>query len=379
LTESDKSATIAQARMQQTLGTAKKVCIVVRCVGCEFEIPLILSDKRAVGVLKLDPYNDVKPAAVEIDRIPAVPVALNDDDAYDRYSKGLAAFQQEDYERAYAFWRAAYGWYAGRPEGTLPAPALLSNMGMALSRLNAPERALECFHAVLRTMDPAADRGMYATVLNNIGAAYLHLGRMDQAEEYHRRAYECHLEHGSSDPALVARDRHNLAFTYAKLVTREVSSGDLEAAVRHARQAVGLFHADELRTEARAYCLMLGNVERRQGDAAAKANRTSEAIAHYREAMTIHEQAGAASEVLALDYSRLAQVQRSVGLLNEALLTLQRLDELLEEVGRRRVPLSMFKMRNRVANVLLGAARRWRTHLRDRTKRVIALVKRRRS
>lgn len=355
LTENDKSDLIRQTGRQ--IRRTTNVLVVARCAGCELEMPLKLTlPEGNIETVDVDPYRDVAAVTIGSEEIPFVEEPRTEAEANHAYQNGEAAFEREDYLQAYACWRAAREWHETRSEGWINA-AILSNMGMALSRLRAPTMALPCFEDALHIMDMQVDSDAYATVLNNVGFAYVHLGQMREAEKYHRRAYELRRECGSSE-TLIARDRHNLAFTYAKLASRNAVSGELDMAIRSARQAVALYDEQDFTSDGRSYIVMLGNLLRRNGDVAVRADRPVEAIELYREALAVHEQAGINAELLVAGYDRLAHLERDLGLLDQSLLTMQRSDALAERVMHKSAPLVLMKKRKPIAT-RLTQARAW--------------------
>ena len=342
LTESDKSETILRMLVQAPQSAS---VLVVRCVGCATEIVLMISSPDTIQAIKNDPYQDVRPSRVDTQRIQSAPDAIDESDAFSHYEAGAKAFEKGECEQAYALWRSAFQWYAASPDAKVIAPSLLANMGMALSGLGDPEGALQCFHDALCKMNPSDDSNAYATVLNNIGASYLHLGQMAQAEDWHRQAYECHLQHAdTSNPILAERERDNLAFTYARLAKSHATGGNLGEAVRYARKAHDLYPGELASSQGKVFYIILGNLLCRHAEMIRSADANM-AVSTLMKAILAYEDCKAGPELLVTAYRAIADVQRKAGRIEDAMATLQRVDDLLQAVSNQRPPLTVFRKR----------------------------------
>jgi len=351
--ENDKSTSIERMRSEMKSGRRdQQGTLVARCIACDVEILVVCHGDGRTDVVDISPYEDVQEEAISPNEIPAAPSPKTDDQATSSYEEGLKHFRDGHYQEAYAYWRAAYDWFCIRPDSSGMASGLLSNVGMALSRLQNPCEALCYFERALSGMDQDESPEAYATVLNNIGGAYLHLGRMDQAEEYHRRAYELHVSKGSEE-GLLARERHNLAFTYAKMAWRRLRSKELDKAIESVRHAAALYDEPALVAQGRLYFLMLGNLLRRKGDQIRAQLNFEGALGYYQEAFHYHERAEADELLVLQDSNRLSEVNRELGRIDQALETMEKSDELLEALSKRPpMPLAMFKKRGRFALTL---------------------------
>lgn len=351
--ESDKTQSIEHMRSQMNSGRPdKRSALVARCIGCDLPILVVSHADGRVEALDSDPYDDATEDGVSSNQIAAAPGAKTDDAATSRYEEGQKLFENGNYRDAFAYWRAAHDWLSMRPDSTEIVSALLSNMGMALSRLHSPEDALSCFQGALSAMDENDSPPAYATVLNNIGGAYLHLGRMDEAEEYHRRAYELHVSKGS-DKGLVARERHNLAFVYATIASRRFRVKELDTAIESVRRATDLYDGPDLAEQGSLYFLMLGNLLRRKGDEAKAQLDFDGALVHYEEALQYHETAKAHEQLRLQCADRLSGVNRELGRIDQALDTMQKSDELRETLSKRPpVPLFMWRRRGHFSQAL---------------------------
>jgi tetratricopeptide (TPR) repeat protein len=166
---------------------------------------------------------------------------------------------------------------------------------------------------------------------------------MDEAEEYHRRAYEAHLAN-PSDPTLLERERHNLAFTYIEMARRLAHTGAIDDAIRRARQATALSEKTAAGEDRVVHFALLGNLLRRKGEDAARTGQWQDAINLYREAIAVHESAALDSPLLTDDYERLARIQRESGDLDGSLATLNHADALRDDL-RMRPPQSLMMQR----------------------------------
>ncbi|MBC8264102.1 MAG: tetratricopeptide repeat protein [Anaerolineales bacterium] len=357
--ENDKTSSIEQMRSQMRSGRPdERAALVARCIGCDLEILVVAYGDGRVEAVDISPYDDVQEEAISPDEIPAAPGPKTNEEAISRYEEGLKQFGEGNYQEAYTYWRAAHDWFSIRPDSLGMASGLLSNMGMALSRLHNPTEALTCFERALSGMDQDESPEGYAIVLNNIGGAYLHLGRMVEAEEYHRRAYELHVSKGSEE-GLVARERHNLAFAYGKIASQCLRAEELDKAIESVRQAAALYDEPALVKHGSLYFLMLGNLLRRKGDQVRAQLDLEAALGLYQEALHYHETAKA-HELLALqDSDRLSEVNRELGRIDQALETMQKSDELLETLSKRPpMSLTMWKKRGRFALALRRVVQR---------------------
>jgi tetratricopeptide (TPR) repeat protein len=154
--------------------------------------------------------------------------------------RGNELFKSGDFEKAYRAWGEAALWYRQDASQQRTAHAFFSNAGMSLVRLNLNARAISCFQSALAGIREEDDPEGYATILNNIGAAFLHIGHWDEAERYHRDAYEVHLCHGAQGE-LLDRERMNLAYTYARRARISYKSADVDLSESYARNAAALF------------------------------------------------------------------------------------------------------------------------------------------
>lgn len=358
LSENDKTSLVTQTLARTATERQKKVMVIAQCGGCALEVPLMLVDDGQVEVVDVDPYRDVEEVDLDLSDLPPVPAVVSAEQAERTTQEGNDAFTREDYPQAYSSWRAAREWHASRPEARRTAAALLSNMGMALNRMHAPSAAISCFEEALRDMNPSENPDHYATVLNNIGAAYLHLGRMKRAVEFHRRAYEVHLQY-PSDTTLLARERSNLAFTHAKDASRRMEAKDIDAAIDAARRAVALYEGSASGLESRTYQALLGSLLKKKADSSSLRKQWSEAIGLYSEAAVVHERGGVAAELLLADYDAMARAQQEAGLLEQSLTTMQR-SAVLAKARTRTLPL-MLTRRSRYARAFLRAVARMRS------------------
>jgi tetratricopeptide (TPR) repeat protein len=325
LTPNDKKRTLAEALVKLPSG-GKRSVIVARCVACDMQILLTMT----IQAMASDVYYLNNEQSEERSELPELSDSVSTiAAAFEQYQEGLAHYQSEEYTSAYSCLSAAYEWAARQEldrDGRLFVGALANNIGQALGKLHYHEKALEYFHSGLEICD-RSDAENYGIILNNIGAAYLHLGRLDLAEQYHGDAYRLHAENQHDSPSFVGQSLINLVFTYEAQAASYADQSDLNMAVAYARKAVELSFKSEDDQQVRIANAMLATLSSQKGSEAFAAGRLEESVSSYDEAAHLHSKVGAA--LLEIDdYDGLARAQRELGRVDDYVETLRLIEEL---------------------------------------------------
>lgn len=340
--DNDKTHLIEKMRAQ--LENDAKSVLMARCIACKMEFMILIDAKGQCELVDINPYEELEQKKLNLDKIPNLPIAKNDAEALSMFQEGIKHFENQNYPSAYASWRAAQEWFLKQPQSKAESCALLSNIGIALDRMGDTKEAISCYESALLMMNQNEKPDEYATVLNNLGAAYLHLGRMSDAEKYHKQAYELHVQHGK-DEALLLRERDNLAFTYAKIGSQYFRLDDLENSVRATRSAAALFDVGQsAATQGALHYLRLGNLLLRKGEQLIQRLDFSAALGCFEEALLSHEIAKAPELVILRDANCLSEVYRKLGDIDKALDAMQKVEELRETLKKMQTPsLTVFK------------------------------------
>lgn len=363
LAENDKTSVVRQAQSQLQGGNQDRMLLVASCIGCGSPILVATQTDGRVEILDDDPDNARAEDATASHEIGLLPIPAEEETATALYEQAAKHFAADNFRDAFACWRAAHEWFSERSTSPEMIASVLSNMGMALSKLHNPEEALPLFEQALLAMDVDDNPEMYATILNNIGGAHLHLGNLSEAERFHRQAYELHLARGS-DAGLVIRERHNLAFVYAEEARRRLRADDLDGAVAHVRQATDLYAESNDETRESLFFLMLGNLLCRKGDFARDLGDLELALQLYEEALHQHSVAETGAELRLMVAQKLAAAYRQAGQFDQALRVMEEVDELLEVLSRsRKASLSTWKRRGLMSRLARSVVERLGTVL----------------
>jgi tetratricopeptide (TPR) repeat protein len=334
LTPNDKRFTIANTVTKHP-GQGSRIALIARCAECG----QIFHTRFHIEAQAIDVYylqgEDVEGRQPLAD---ADSSATTFELAIARYEEGMSLLGKGDFLAAYTRFSAAYAWLRNNDlgeQGRRFLAALLNNMGHALDKLRYPGNALKFHRLALDACDPD-DYDNYGMILNNIGAAFLHLGELSQAQEFHQKAYELHAEH-SQDRDLVRGSRSNLAFVHRSRAAYFANLPDLISAIGHARRAVDLDMQQDKEGDPPISQLLLGNLLASFASSALSAGDLRESRDAYAEAAQLHLHAGALR--LALDeYQALSKTQRSLDQVDDAIESLRIADELEDRVRELAAP-----------------------------------------
>ncbi len=154
--------------------------------------------------------------------------------------------------------------------------ALLGNLGLAYAHLGRVEEAIGYYERALDIAREIGDRRGEGNHLGNLGLAYADLGRVEEAIGYYQQALDIAREIG--DRRGEGNDLGNLGLAYAALGRVEEAIGYYEQALDIARE-IG---------DRRAEGALLGNL----GLAYADLGRVEEAIKYYQQALAIAREIG---------------------------------------------------------------------------------------
>lgn len=176
-------------------------------------------------------------------------------------------------------WRALAraGEAAAAAERDLPAQAAMQlGLGEAGFREQRYPVAIDHFTRAAQLSEHGGWTTGLVSALANLGTAYQHLGRRDEAAGYYTRALELAPATGRSQ--LHGHILNNLGNTYWEL-------GRLEAATEHYRQALELHRAGGSR---RGHAMILNNL----GELTLQLGQFDQAQAYLTEALTINQESG---------------------------------------------------------------------------------------
>lgn len=329
LTLNDKKHAIANTFAKLPPGPGNKPVLLGRCTACDMQLLIhIRTEAKAADIYYLNGEDYINRPA-----LPEASEPINTFEAsLERYQKGISNYEKGEYEAAYASLIPAYRWAVKQNfdmHGRLFVSVLANTIGESLRKLRYPEEALAFINSALEFCDPS-DYENYGTILNNIGGAYLHLGNLDLAETYHREAFELHRGK-SRNTVLIGRSRSNLCFVYRAQAASHASKDDLDSATTYARRSFELEEQLVDAEEAKISIILLGNLLMKTANKNAIIGQLAASIDAYREAAALHVRAGLRR--LALDdYSAIAKMQRELGLVDDAVETLDLIEELADEI-----------------------------------------------
>ena len=329
LTQNDKKFAIADMFAKVPRGRGIRSALLGHCTTCGMQLVIRISvEAKAPDIYYLNGEDYVDRPA-----LPEISESINTLEAsLENYQKGLSSYEKGEYAEAYVSLMSAYTWAVRQTfdkRGRLFVSALANLIGESLEKLRHPEEALPFVNRALEFCDPL-DYENYGTILNNIGGVYLHLGKLDLAEKYHREAYELHNGR-SRNTRLTGLSRFNLSFVYRALAAWHASKDDLGSATSYARSSLELDEQSDDPEKARISIALLSNLLILQANQDATTGQLAASIYLYREAAALHVRAGLKD--LALDdYSALVRIQRELGLIDDAVETLGLIEELSDQI-----------------------------------------------
>jgi tetratricopeptide (TPR) repeat protein len=306
----------------------EKGALVANCIGCKAQMLITLTSDGSAEYVPINDdeesdKNDVQ-EQVESD---AVNDAANEEEAFAQYERGSKCFEDKAFIDAFAYWRSAYKWFSMNSTDLLLIAGMLNNMGMVKSRLGTPTEALCCYEQALELLSGEEEHkdGVYATVLNNIGGAYLHIGDLVKAEEFHRRAYELHLNN-PSDPNLTKRERENLVFVYKKISALNFKNADYRNAINHEKLCVEIYERAGDIDNLKFHYLRIGNLFRRLGRSEKLSTNFELVLKTYQEALNYHQKADANPLICLEDLKLISEIYRNLGRIEGSIAAMQKIE-----------------------------------------------------
>ena len=329
-TKNDKSMSVIQMITRLKKNNDKEGVLMGVCIGCEEQLLILVDSNYNAELISLDEdasqyqlLDDQDEKLIEFDSSKTETEAENNIDI------GQKAFMEENYEKAYNYWKKACNWYEQHLPQSELVTILLNNLGMARSRLKQPQKALEYFLKVLPLVDKK-NTAIFATVLNNIGAAYLHLGDFDNAEEYHYRAFEEHLKN-TTDEQLLQREKNNIIFVYIKRIHQFIVEEKYFDAIVYEDKCIDIYKKINEEAPSNFHTLRKGNHFYNLGDQEFQKGNLEIARDYLLKALEFHKMAKAHNMIKIYDLNTLSDIYRQMGEYKENLSVMKEIDTLAKQ------------------------------------------------
>lgn len=181
---------------------------------------------------------------------------------------------------------------SGRPDPRIDA---LNNLARASRALGDFAGAESAYRRAIALLDARGDTANAGIVTDNLAVLYLHQGRLDEAEHYHKRALAL-LE------AALGRDHPSVGRAAANLGTMLNEAGRRDEAEPLLRRALAIAEAQPTKD-----VVSLGVIEDNLAGLLRETGRTEEARGHYERALALFESA------LEPTHPRLATARNNLG------------------------------------------------------------------